>query len=183
MIPDRSECLKILEQEKVPAHIVAHSELVARVAAAVGALLLEKGQPLDPGLLLAGALLHDISKMRTIENGGNHALLGGERVAELGYPELSPLVARHVDLGEWDRHGPVTEAELVNYADKRVKHSEVVPLRERFDDLLTRYGKTDFARERISAHRETLLLVEEKIVAILGDDSHKLLFEEGPDPL
>ena len=107
--------------------------------------------------------LHDVRKFHTIQNGGNHGLLGGEAVTELGYPRLAPLVARHVDLGPWDPAGPVTEVELINYADKRVRHTETVSVQDRFDDLVTRYATTDGARERIEEQRRVTLAVEEKI--------------------
>jgi len=51
----------------------------------------------------------------------------------------------------------MTEALLVNYADKRVRHASIVTLSERFEDLLRRYGSTAERREMISRlHDETL---------------------------
>lgn len=168
MVPDRTLCLETLESEGVPPHIRDHSLLVARVAITLGGALTSAGNRLDLALLEAGALLHDISKYASIKGGGNHALLGGERVVELGFEELAPLVARHVDIGSWEAEGPVTEAELVNYSDKRVKHVEIVSLVERFDDLVTRYGRTEKAVEKITEHRHTLFAIEKKIFALLG---------------
>ncbi len=37
----------------------------------------------------------------------------------------------------------------MNYADKRVKHTSIVTLSERFEDLLIRYGTTPERREMI----------------------------------
>jgi hypothetical protein len=37
--------------------------------------------------------------------------------------------------------GLIREAPVVHYADKRVKHTEIVSLRERFRDLKERYGR------------------------------------------
>lgn len=171
MVPDRELCLSVLTREKVPVHIIEHSVQVASVAVRLGIALAGRGHPIDVGLLEAGALLHDISKMRSIESGGDHAALGGERVTELGFGELSAIVARHVNLGQWDPDGPVTEVELVNYADKRVRHVEVVSLEERFHDLVERYGNSEKRVEIIKAHWQTLKLVETKIFAALGVDT------------
>lgn len=167
MVPDRALCMEVLASENVPEHIVAHSSQVAEVAVKVATALNFRGQSIDVALLEAGALLHDISKMRTIELGGDHAALGGDRVEELGFPELSAIVARHVNLGEWDAFGPVTEVELVNYADKRVRHVEVVSLDDRFHDLVARYGSSEKRAEIIRNHWLTLKKVEEKIFRIL----------------
>lgn len=167
MIPDKKLCLDVLANESVPDHIRVHSVMVADVALKIAQALNANGESIDLALLEAGALLHDVMKMKSIESGGNHATLGGERVAELGFEELAPLVARHVDLGVWDPAGPVTEAELVNYADKRVRHTEVVTLDERFHDLVERYGKSEKAVERIKEHWLVVSRVEKKIFAIL----------------
>jgi putative nucleotidyltransferase with HDIG domain len=164
MVPDRAACLGLLQDEGVPEHIVAHSVRVAQVAVRIGeALNREAGEKLDLALLEAGALLHDISKLHTIHHGGDHATVGAQRVGELGCEELAPLVQRHVDIGPWSPDGPVTEAELVNYADKRVRHEELVSLEDRFTDLLERYGTTDRARERIHSFWRAMSEMEIKI--------------------
>jgi len=174
MVPDRPGCMKVLEREGVPEHIIVHSALVADVALKIAVELNSRGEKLDLALLEAGALLHDLMKLHTINHGGNHALLGGDRVARLGFPELTPLVAGHVDLGEWDASGPVTETELVNYADKRVCHTRIVSLGERFEDLIARYGKTSGAVEKITQNQHTLSSLEKKIFKVLGLEPEKL---------
>ena len=59
-----------------------------------------------------------------------------EIIKEEGYPEVANVAAAHGFMSE-----PKTwEEKILNYADKRVKHSEIVSLRERFDDLHERYG-------------------------------------------
>jgi uncharacterized protein len=164
-LPDRRRCLDLLAAEGVPGHICAHSERVAEVALRLARPLMGvAGETLDIKLVEAGALLHDISKFFTIQNGGNHCTIGGARARELGLCAIVPIIERHVDLGEWDPQGPVTEVELINYADKRVCHTEVVTLAERFDDLLHRYGKTQKARTRITGNWDVIKKLEEKIM-------------------
>lgn len=119
---------------------------------------------LDEELVLAGALLHDIAKAACLESRGDHAREGGRVLRELGYPEIASIVERHVDLGPWSAEGPVTEAELLNYSDKRVRHEEVVSLAERFHDLLARYGKGHAEAElRIRRNWRVMEELEEKI--------------------
>jgi putative nucleotidyltransferase with HDIG domain len=163
-----------MEREQMPEHICQHSEQVARLALALARELNASGQRLDLALLEAGALLHDIRKLLTIEQGGNHARLGARWAEESGYGEIAPMIERHVELGPWQPEGVVTEVELVNYADKRVRHTEVVSLQERFVDLLDRYGKSDGARTRIRQHWETVRKLETKIFDLL---------EFGPDQI
>ena len=123
-------------------HIVRHSELVTDVALLIARKLNSCGERLDLALVEAGALLHDITKTACIRTKENHAQTGGELLISLGYPAVANIVRQHIRLDP-DTLDPraVTEAELVNYADKRVKHEEVVDIGERFRDVLERYGK------------------------------------------
>ena len=123
-------------------HIVRHSELVTEVALLIARKLNRCGQHLDLALVEAGALLHDITKTISIETKENHAETGGELLTSLGYPVVADIVRQHICLDPGSsEHNAVTEAELVNYADKRVKHEEVVDIEERFQDVLERYVK------------------------------------------
>lgn len=168
-LPGRKRCLELLTQEGVPPHIQEHSMRVAEVAMKLAEAINRLGGALDMELVEAGALLHDISKFHTIENGGNHCVIGGERARELGLDAIAPIIERHVDIGEWDPEGPVTEAELINYADKRVRHNEIVTLDERFEDLLERYGITGAAQERITAHWQTVKRLQDKVMSRVAE--------------
>jgi uncharacterized protein len=70
---------------------------------------------------------------------------------------------------------PLREAELVNYADKRVLHEEVVTLEARFADLKVRYGRTPEALVRIKATEIRARALEEKIFACLDLEPANLL--------
>ncbi len=59
--------------------------------------------------------------------------------------------------------GPVTEAVLVHYADKRVKHTTIVSLAERFQDLKERYGKSPSALAWLEDLERKSYRVEERI--------------------
>ncbi len=169
--PDRETCLEILCRYDVPSHIVAHSQRVAQVTVTLGGLLARSGLCLDLALAEAGALLHDIAKMISIERGGDHAAEGAEIVSSLGFPEIGEIVRRHVHLGrEDDDFSRITEVVLVNYADKRVRHTEVVDLEDRFDDLVDRYGITAEKRRRIQLLRAQALRQEAHIFQRLRQD-------------
>jgi putative nucleotidyltransferase with HDIG domain len=167
-VPEREECRRLLESHGVPPHIRRHSEQVARVTLRLGAALGAAGFSLDLDRLEAAALLHDIAKAECLGGRQDHAREGGARLRALGYPEVAALVERHVDLGAWDPLGEVTEAEVLNYADKRVRHEEVVTLGERFLDLLERYGKDrPAARARIRNNWRIMEELEAKLFARL----------------
>jgi putative nucleotidyltransferase with HDIG domain len=162
--PSAATCRRLLAAHGVPAHIRRHSAQVARVARTIAEALREAGEPVDVGLVEAAALLHDIAKAPCLESRLDHATEGGRVLQEFGLASVAEIVARHVQLGNWDPRGPVTGAELVNYADKRVLHVRLVSLTERFRDLIVRYsgGRTDI-EERIRRNWATMEAVEAKI--------------------
>ena len=146
-------------------HIVRHSVLVTDVALLIARKLNSGGQHLDLALVEAGALLHDITKTICIKTNENHAETGGELLASLGYPGVADIVRQHIclDPGPSDPNG-VNEAELINYADKRVKHEEVVDIEERFRDVLERYvEKVPGLRARFEQVQLETQLLEQKI--------------------
>lgn len=158
-------CRALLDAQGVPEHIRRHSEEVARVARGLAEALSRFAQETpDPALTEAAALLHDIAKADCLQSHKDHALEGGRILRDLGHAELASLVERHVDLGPWTDDGPVTEAELLNYSDKRVRHEEVVSLADRFEDLLARYGRgNERASARIRQNWQVMVELEEKI--------------------
>jgi len=166
--PSVATCRRLLARHEVPDHIRLHSGQVARVARHVAAALRQRGEPVDIALVEAAALLHDIAKAPCIASRLDHAAEGGRVLRELGLPAVAELVERHVHLGAWDPRGPVTGAEIVNYADKRVLYVSIVSLEDRFADLILRYsrGRADI-EERIRSNWATMQAVEAKIFARL----------------
>ena len=132
------------------------------------------GRPLSVPLARAAALLHDIAKNYTIRHGGSHAQLGAAWVREeTGNPLLAQAVLFHV---EWpwsggdmdDVRDPMRLPVIVAYADKRVRHAEVVSIRERFDDLLVRYGISADKEETIARNYAHVQAVEQAIFDRVG---------------
>lgn len=116
---DRALCLALL-QAVAPENVVQHCEAVAAFTQEIAEAL-----PLafDTTLIAQAALLHDIA--RTFPD---HATLGGQWLALLGYPRVAAVVRRH--------HDPlpdvISEASIVAIADNCLQGAQRVPLRERF---------------------------------------------------
>ena len=98
-------------------------------------------------LCISGALLHDIAKTPCLDGSCDHASAGAEICLQHGYPEIAAIVEEHVILKDHnpDRYqsGWFTARELVYYADKRVRHDEIVNLDERLDYIIEHYGNKD----------------------------------------
>ncbi len=165
-IPDYHTCCRLLEAYRVPEHIVDHSRQVAAAGVWLGDELCRRGFEFDRRLLLSAGLLHDIAKMQSLEDGTDHAELGARWLEREGFPEVAEIVRNHVRL-QTDLDGPLVAREIIFYADKRVRHREIVSVRERMQDLRQRYGRNDFSSGWLK-NLETLTLgVEKKIFAHL----------------
>ncbi|MDK9709061.1 MAG: HDIG domain-containing protein [Desulforhopalus sp.] len=155
-LPSIARCLSLFDEYEMLDNIRAHSILVAQVATSLIDALAAAGK--CPGPLpnrqeaMAGALLHDIAKTMCIKTGCHHAEVGQQICLELGYPEISEIVAEHVVLKNFPvdlyQGGVFTAKEMVFYADKRVLHDQVVPLSSRLDYILKRYGQGNPLKEK-----------------------------------
>jgi len=165
-IPSRKKSLEIICRAEMMEHIAAHSLQVCRVALLITDHLNNRGgQMLSRELIEAGALLHDITKTRSLQTGERHAETGGQFLRERGYPEVGEVVRQHVRLDHFDFSSPVNEAEIVNYADKRVLHDRIVPLQERMEYIMQRYGTTPELRLRLEQVWQEAKAQERKIFA------------------
>ncbi len=165
-IPTPTDCLELMSAHGMLPNIREHSLLVREVAVHLGTSLVEAGFALHLDLIEAGALLHDLGKTYCLGTALNHAEWGAQALTAAGYPEVAQVVREHIFL-ESDGTDPlaIREAEVVNYADKRVLHTRVVTLTDRFVDLMERYGKSEEAKRRIAGLEEKAQRLEAKLFA------------------
>ena len=161
-IPTQKECLKILQENKVPDNIVAHLNAVCDFSIKVVDLLEKKGIHVNSDLVAAGALLHDIKKMAL----GDHVVEGYALVKSLGFPEVAAVMKKHglYHLEEEEFTPKTWEEKIVFYADKRVKGSKIVSVDERFEYIKQRYKKDNVEKEvEFTKKIEYELLGDEKL--------------------
>lgn len=151
-------------------NIVDHSLEVARVALFLSAELNRRGQKIDMPLVEASALLHDLTKTECLRTKEDHALTGSRLLKEIGYERIANIVAEHIHLSKETDPSWISEEEVVNYADKRVQHDQIVSLEERFEDLKKRYGKSERALQLLEGLRKATFDIERKIFSILEID-------------
>ena len=180
-IPTQEQCFLLMCEMKMMDHIVAHSMQVCRVATFLADQLNPAQNRLNYDLIRAAALLHDITKTRSFKTEENHALTGGQFLAERGYPEVGDLVRQHVRLDTYPDPITLGEAQIINYADKRVLHDRIVGLDKRLDYILEKYGKLPEHQERIHWLWGKTLVMEGEIfseLAVAPQDLNRLLNSE-----
>ncbi len=133
-----------------------HSLVVARIADLLATKLqdtINGHEPPERNLCVSGALLHDIAKTPCLDGSCDHARAGAAICLQHGYPEIAAIVEEHVILKDHApdryRQGCFTAREIVYYADKRVRHNEIVTLDERLEYIIEHYGKNSDRLHRL----------------------------------
>ena len=198
-LPSRDECLAIIRDCHVPAHILRHSKTVARLGVFLARELVRRGEAVDVELVERACLLHDIlrvcefplkdfsrfqqpvteddkAKWRAIKE--RHAGTRHEDAAHAflrdAYPVLAETIRKHrytAIVHEQDK--PRTwEEKLVYYADKRVMHDTIVSLRVRLDEAHKRHAawRTTLSDAEISAIDTAIFQLEREIFTRIGLD-------------
>jgi uncharacterized protein len=150
---------ELLQEFRVPKHIIAHSKKVAEVACFLASELNKVGYDLEISLVEVGALLHDIARAYSIETGDDHTSVGGTWLKEKGFHRVADIVRHHVHFP--DEEMRISEVAVVNYADKRVMETTIVDLNERFEDFIQRHGVTGKELERLDEFRERIKKLEQ----------------------
>lgn len=186
LIPSDEQCAQWWSEYAMLEHIKKHCAQVAMVATTLAHMACSRQQGNPFGLqdqdfiqsVRASALLHDLGKTYTINEDGNHSQLGAAWVMALtGNPLIAHGVMHHV---HWP--GPL-DPQLyflplaVLYADKRVKHDEIVSIKERYRDLLDRYGHCGLSRTWMERSRAEGLAVERVLSKFLQEDLHAYPFD------
>jgi putative nucleotidyltransferase with HDIG domain len=188
-IPSEAECRRLVAGMGMLDNIVAHCRQVCRVSLLIVDHLKPdqlKPDGLNRDLIRAAALLHDITKTRSFQTQEDHAETGAKLLTEIGYPEVGRIVGQHVRLDRYFASAVTTEAEVVNYADKRVLHDRIVPLSERMGYILEKYGREPERKQKILLLWEKTEALEARLFAGLSfapDDISRLLAEGPPGDL
>ncbi len=162
-IPSTAQCFKLIQDMDMMDHIIDHSVMVGTVALCLGRHLKKTFPLIDLNLTASAALLHDITKTRSLNTGEIHSQTGCSLMENLGYPEVGDVIRQHVVLDRLHLDEPVSEPEIVNYSDKRVLHDKVVSLDLRLDYIRDRYGTNDRFRSRINQMIKNTKTLERKL--------------------
>ncbi len=168
-VPSRQECEMILaSKHERGSKVYAHSRKVAELAVSMAEKLCQAGCQLDPDLVFAAGLLHDLAKGQP-----DHARAGARILRETGFPRLAEAVAVHVDL-KLPRGNPITEVELVYLADKLVQNDRIVSLEERFRPGFKRYGHDRQIRQAIESRLENARRIKDRLETGINIGGKKL---------
>jgi putative nucleotidyltransferase with HDIG domain len=170
-IPTQTQCEELMAEHSMLPNIVLHSRQVMRVSLAITDNLKDR-QSINRDIVIAAALLHDITKTRSLETKERHAVTGGALLRELGFGRVAGIVEQHVILRNLNLEGRLEEVEIVYYADKRVMHDKIVTIEDRVHDLIKRYATVEEIHDQILKNKVQALAVEHKIAGFMKMDIH-----------
>jgi putative nucleotidyltransferase with HDIG domain len=181
-IPSREECNELMVQHSMRPNIVEHSIQVMHVSLAITDNL-KNGVAVNRDLVIAAALLHDITKTRSLKTKERHDLTGGELLREMGFICIAEIVEHHIVFQNLNPQGRLEEREIIYYADKRVMHNKIVTIDERVHDLLQRYGNTEEIESLILQNKNLVFAVESKIASFMKIDINRAIKEKNAENL
>ncbi len=124
-IPTYDLCKKIQDYFEVTDEVKIHSKKVTEVALHIYQTLYDKGIFLNKNIIVSASMLHDIAKGKK-----NHDKLGAQWIFDMGYEEVSKIIAEHMNLSSvTDR---ITEKEVVYLADKLVEDNNLETIEQSF---------------------------------------------------
>lgn len=198
-IPTDKEIIALYHEFHTPPHVREHCGTVAHACEILAKKFEVKGVKINWPLLKAAALLHDLVRVvdfRTFDpekfpfkpseddikfwiglrekyKNHHHAEVGAEILREKNYHEVADLVSKHYFL-QIEKGFASWEEKILYYCDKRVKHHQVVTLKERLEEGRTRNAPRLFESEASK-------LLDEKVFALEREISEKI--GDGPPPV
>lgn len=160
---DAAEISRLYQKYETPARVIRHMRKVAELA-----MQLMDGMPmprLNRARVMKACLLHDLCRAEK-----QHARVSAEAIRKEGYPVIAALVAGHHEAAysEREAQGPLTEAEILFYADKRVQEDKLVSVEERFRESRKKCRLPEACAQHDAMLAKTLK-IEEKIRRLLKD--------------
>ncbi len=179
-VPSDQQCAEYWARFAMLNNVAEHSKEVARIATFLAERAKKIGFEVDVATVRASALMHDIAKTYCIQHGGNHSQLGGAWTMDLtGNPAIASGVTHHVYWPfELDINKYFTPLAVI-YADKRVNHTRVVSIKDRFEDLIQRYGIPLGLLDKIKITENQALDLEKLLCDTLEVDLNACDFDSG----
>jgi len=169
-IPTLDECQHLIAHYfNVSSAIEMHGRTVAWAARRLGAALNVNGRSYDLDLLTAAGLLHDVCRGQP-----DHARKAAEELRAAGFPEVSEIVAEHMEL-DCEVNTPIDETALLYLADKVVKGDRIITLAARKSVMLEKYAHDASIRQRILTRLNTARTIQFRIEDKVGSSLERIL--------
>lgn len=185
---------EIIQEYRVPLHILRHMKKVAAVAIFIGRKLIEQGEKVDLIFLRQAALLHDFVKLADFPkinlkyfeekpsaedlkvwqniidqwHAVKHCYAAFEILKAKNETLLGAIIKKHrfISLIDpvADERPNTLEEKILYYADKRVRHDQIVTITERLEDGRKRYFSDGNIPKTDALVEKALFLLEKDLL-------------------
>jgi len=169
--PTPAECESLLSGSQPGERVARHSRVVAQVAYRLAVALAERGVSVDPALVRAAGLLHDIAKGKP-----EHAAVGAQLLRNLDFQRVAGVVALHTDY----TFNQLDDAAVVYLADKLVSGDRLVGLEQRFQRSMERFQQNPAALASARRRRATAEAIAREIESCLQVDLQQAIGDLPP---
>jgi len=169
-IPSVRECEALLYNVvQAGEHLLLHCHAVADLAGFLVERLNRAGCTLDPDLVRAAALLHDMAKGEE-----DHASAGERILRGMGYSAVADIVASHMDISVDDTCG-LNGNEIIYLADKMVSGDRWVSVEDRFRNRLKSLAADANLLEAVACRYRNALRIRSRVEGVLGNSLSEVL--------
>ena len=166
--PTKQECMELISNVyAVDSHIIAHSVSVTELAVFIAKALRFTEQQITE--IEAAGLLHDI-----IRKEKNHAQAGAQIVFDMGFPRIAEIIKTHMDITV-DENTPITDGEILYLADKFISETNVINIKERFENKITEFGAESTAGQAVKRRLDAAISIGYKLEKTSGVSLNTLL--------
>ncbi|MBW2963342.1 HD domain-containing protein [Candidatus Woesearchaeota archaeon] len=159
MIPNRRDCLNLMDKYMVPIGIRRHCQIVNKIAVLLAKRLRAAGIDIDVDLVDAASMLHDLmrvinfdtfegakreeqtvwEKMKERYGHMDHSEAAYEVLKDI-YPKVAGVIIKHGVTSVIKGEPKAWEEKVLAYADRRVMHTKIVSVDERYEDIQLRHA-------------------------------------------
>jgi len=172
--PSLEQCTRWWDEWGLPENIRRHVTTVGWIAYVLAIWIRDAGIEVDPILTHRGGLMHDLDKIKTLGQQGEHGKLGADFLHAKGFRRLAEIVRGHLlqTMLLSDFEAVPWETKLVNYCDKLVEGDRIVPLSVRLASLKARYPDS---RDLIRQAEPQIWALNQEICSRLAIQNHEKL--------
>ena len=171
-IPSKAECRAIMAARFSDGHPVEkHGKVVARIGQIIGNKLIHAGCTVDADLIGVCGYLHDIGKGKKY-----HAKFGADLLKNMGYLNVSEVIASHMDL-VFAKEGTITEKEVLYLADKMTHGESILKLEKRLESKMNQLADNPKGKMAAEKRIRTAMQIEQAIERIIGENIASLVDE------
>lgn len=157
--PDRRRCMEMLQAYGTPEHVIRHCKAVAAVGYVLAQALNARGKRLDPDLILAAGLLHDMARVEDM-----HWEVAANYCEQRGLRQEAAIIRVHMTYDPFNDLEHLDETDVICLADRTVLEDHYTGIDRRIDYIIEKAE-----RQGHPEHKPHILRKKNETKVLIGD--------------